>query len=153
MKKMTGMKKLEGMPVIADGKQLGSVMRAVLNKDGRSLRGILVRSRFLGPRWLDRSQIELLGKVSVIARGKPAKPPRDADYRLFRVSDADGERLGIVTDALLHEETLRVCALEISSGPLDDLVDGRWYATAFSVLPGENAGHVTVFCDGKGVKQ
>lgn len=149
---MTGMKKLEGMPVICDGRKTGSVIRAVLNRDGRTLRGMMIRSRFIGPRWLDREQIALLGKVSIIAKGRMKKPPRDADYRLYRVSDPDGERLGVVTDALLHEETLRVAALEISSGPLDDLIDGRWYATAFSVLPGETTGHVTVFCDGKGVK-
>lgn len=147
---MTGMKKLEGMPVIMEGKKGGQVIRAVLNRDGRSLRGLLIRSGYLGPRWLERKQIRLLGKVSVIAEGKPCKPPKDAEYRLFRVSDANGERLGVVTDALICEDTLRVAALEISSGPMDDLITGRWFATAFSVLPGNNTGHVTVLCDGKG---
>lgn len=150
---MTGMKKMEGMPVIVGGKRSGQVIRAVLNRDGRAVRGLLIRSGYLGPRWLERNQIRVLGKVSVIAEGKPGKPPRDTDYKLFRVSDANGERLGIVTDALICEDTLRVAALEISSGPMDDLIDGRWYATAFSVLPGNTTGHVTVFCDGKGVKQ
>lgn len=150
---MTGMKKLEGMPVILDGKKGGQVIRAVLHKDGRSLRGLLIRSGYLGPRWLERKQIRVMGKVSIIAEGKPSKPPKDTEYRLFRVSDADGERLGIVTDALICEDTMRVTALEISSGPMDDLIDGRWYATAFSVLPGNTTGHVTVFCEGKGVKQ
>lgn len=149
---MTGMKKLEGMPVICNGKKTGTVMRAVLNRDGRTIRGMMIRSGLMGPKWLDREQIALLGKVSVIAKGRMRKPPRDADYQLFRVSDPDGERIGVVTDALIHEETLRVAALEISAGPLDDLTDGRWYATSFSVLPGETCGHVTVFCDGKGVK-
>lgn len=147
------MKKLEGMPVIMEGKKSGQVIRAVLNRDGRSLRGLMIRSGYLGPRWLERKQIRVLGKVSVIANGKPGKPPKDADYRLFRVSDADGERLGIVTDALICEDTLRVAALEISSGPMDDLIYGRWYATAFSVLPGQTTGHVTVFCEGRGMKQ
>ena len=53
-------------------------------------------------------------------------------------------RLGIVTDALLNEETLRVTALEISGGPLDDLIEGRWYATAYHVQPRGEYGHVTV---------
>lgn len=141
---------MEGMPVIMEGKKGGQVIRAVLNRDGRSLRGLLIRSGYLGPRWLERKQIRLLGKVSVIAEGKPCKPPKDAEYRLFRVSDANGERLGVVTDALICEDTLRVAALEISSGPMDDLITGRWFATAFSVLPGNNTGHVTVLCDGKG---
>lgn len=150
---MTGLKKLEGMPVIVDGKKCGQVIRAVLNRDGRSLRGLMIRSGYLGPKWLERKQIQVLGKVAVIAAGKPGKPPRDADYRLFRVSDPDGERVGIVTDALICRDTLRVAAIEISSGPMDDLICGRWYATAFSVLPGQTTGHVTVFCEGRGTKQ
>jgi len=93
--KMTGMKKLEGMPVILGSNKSGQVIRAVLNRDGRSLRGLLIRSGYLGPRWLERRQIRVLGKVSVIADGKPTRPPKDTEYRLFRVSDADGERLGL----------------------------------------------------------
>ena len=133
-----------GLPVMADGKAAGSVLRGVLAEDGKSLRGIVVRGGLRGPRWLPREQIELVGQVSVIASGKPGRLPPDADYRLFRVSDPDGTRLGVVTDALLDGETLRVAALEISGGPLDDLTDGRWYATAFQVRPGNGGGHVTV---------
>ena len=44
----------------------------------------------------------------------------------------------------VNEETLRVSALEISGGPLDDLIDGRWYATAYHVQPMGDVGHVTV---------
>lgn len=133
-----------GLPVILEGKAAGRVMRGVLSDDGRSLRGIVMRGGLAGARWLPRDQIDLIGKVSLIARGKPRRLPKDADYRLFRVTDSEGERLGIVTDALLHEETLRVAALEISAGPIDDLTDGRWYATAYSVQPKGSLGHVTV---------
>ncbi len=133
-----------GLPVILDGKAAGSVMRGVLTNDGRSLRGVVMRGGLRGARWLPREQIALVGRVSLIARGKPRRLPKDATYRLFRVSDPDGARLGIVTDALLNEESLHVCALEISSGPLDDLIDGRWFTTAFSVLPQGGTGHVTV---------
>ena len=119
-------------------------MRGVLTADGRSLKGIVIRGGLQGPRWLGRDQIALIGRLSVIATGKPGRLPRDADYRLFRVSDPEGTRLGIVTDALMNEETLRVAALEISGGPLDDLTDGRWYATAYHVQPRNGWGHVTV---------
>ena len=80
----------------------------------------------------------------MIAEGKPERVPKDAVYRLFRVTDPEGARLGVVTDALLHEDTLRVAALEISAGPLDDLIDGRFYATAFTVRPAGETGHVTI---------
>ena len=141
---MTGLKKMTGLPVVLNGKSIGSVMRGVLTEDGRTLRGIVVRGGLRGARWLPREQIALVGKISVIASGKAGRVPRDADYRLFRVSDGDGMRLGIVTDALLNEETLRVAALEISCGPMDDLIDGRWYATAYHVQPRNGWGHVTV---------
>ena len=141
---MTGLKKMIGLPVIIDGRTMGNVMRGVLTEDGRSLRGLVMRSGLRGARWLPREQISLVGHLSVIANGKTVRLPRHADYRLFRVSDPEGTRLGIVTDALLNEETLRVMALEISAGPLDDLLDGRWYATAFTVHPGKDRGHVTI---------
>lgn len=133
-----------GLPVIIDGKTAGSVMRGVLTEDGRSLRGLVMRGGIQGARWLPREQIAFIGRLSVIATGKTGRMPPDAAYRLFRVSDPEGSRLGIVTDALLHEETLRVTALEISAGPLDDLLDGRWYATAFTVHAGNGTGHVTI---------
>ncbi len=141
---MTGLKKMIGLPVIMEGRTAGSVMRGVLTADGRSLRGIVMRGGLTGARWLPREQISLVGKISVIARGKPRRLPRDADFHLFRVTDPAGERLGVVTDALLNEETLRVTALEISAGPIDDLTDGRWYATAYSVQPSGGTGHVTI---------
>ena len=143
---MTGLKKMIGLPVIVNGKAAGSVMRGVLAPDGRSLRGIVIRGGLRGARWLPREQISLVGRMSVIAEGKPRRIPRDAAYRLFRVSDPEGARLGVVTDALLNEETLRVAALEISGGPVDDLIDGRWYATAYHVQPNGSVGHVTVVC-------
>lgn len=141
---MTGLKKMIGLPVIVDGKNAGRILRGVLTEDGRFLRGVVMRGGLTGARWLPKDQIALVGQVSVIASGKPRRMPKDADYRLFRVSDPDGERLGIVTDALLNGETLRVMALEISAGPIDDLTDGRWYATAYSVHASGHTGHVTV---------
>ncbi|MBQ4075031.1 MAG: hypothetical protein IJD39_07510 [Clostridia bacterium] len=133
-----------GMPVMMDGKMAGSVLRGVLTEDGRALRGIVMRGGIKGARWLPREQIALIGDLSIIGRGATSRVPRDAQYRLFRVSDPEGARLGVVTDALLNEETMHVTALEISGGPLDDLTEGRWYATAFTVRPSGEMGHVTV---------
>ena len=150
---MTGMRKMEGMPVMSNGELCGHVVRGVLSRDGRHMEGLVIRSRMAGTRWMGRKHILFIGQMAVIAGGKPEKVPQEAQYHLFRVSDADGERIGVVTDAMIHEETLRVAALEISSGPVDDLILGRWYATSFSVLPGRYTGHVTIFCDGREVKQ
>ena len=141
---MTGLKKMIGLPVILNGRPGGNVLRGVLEKDGRALRGVVIRGGAAGTRWLPRSGIDLLGQFSLIGRGKPEKVPKDASYRLFRVTDPEGERIGVVTDALLNEKTLRVTALEISSGPVDDLIDGRWYAVSYHVRPAGETGHVTL---------
>lgn len=143
---LTGMKKLIGLPVIFDGRQVGVVVRGVLQEDGKSLRGLVIRGGMRGSRWLDAKSIELMGKISVLTSARPARLPKAANFRLFRVTDADGLRVGIVTDAMLDEATLGVTALEISSGPVDDLIDGRFYATRFDVKSMGDTGHVTIPC-------
>lgn len=143
---MTGMKRLIGMPVICEGKHIGSIVRGVLRSDGKALRGLVMRDGLRLSRWIEADNIALLGKLTVISRRPPVRMPKDAGYRLFRVTDADGLRVGVVTDVLLDETTLRVTALEISSGPLDDLLDGRWYATAFDISSTGSTGHVTIPC-------
>lgn len=148
---MTGLKKMIGMPVVINGKAAGWVVRGVLTDDGRALRGVVMRNGLRPPKWIRRDQISLVGQLSLLADGKPARLPHEAGYRLFRVSDADGARLGIVTDALFDTETLRVAALEISFGPVDDLTEGRWYATAYHVQPRGDTGHVTVITSRKEV--
>lgn len=40
---MTGMKRLIGMPVICEGKHIGSIVRGVLRSDGKALRGLVMR--------------------------------------------------------------------------------------------------------------
>ncbi|MCI5771335.1 MAG: PRC-barrel domain-containing protein [Clostridiales bacterium] len=143
---MTSLKRLIGLPVILDGRTVGHVLRGVLTTDGQQLRGLVIRGGLRGARWLPAARITLLGRVSVIGEGSTDKLPRDTAFRLFRVSDADGTRLGVVSDAMLHEDTLRVLALEISAGPVDDLISGRFFATAFAVRPadGGETGHVTI---------
>ena len=140
------MKRLIGLPVILHGEQVGSIIRGVVSQDGRRLRGLVLRDGLRISRWLDADSIEMLGRLAVISRQKPSRMPKNAAYRLFRVTDADGLRVGVVTDVMLDENTLRVTALEISSGPLDDLLNGRFFATAFDVKSSGAQGHVTIPC-------
>lgn len=140
------MKRLIGLPVIRNGRQIGTIVRGVLREDGRSLSGLVLRDGLRVSRWLSAENIDMLGQLAVIGNARPVRMPKDAAYKLFRVTDANGARIGIVTDALLDETTLRVTALEISSGPLDDLIDGRFFATAFDVKAYGSTGHVTIPC-------
>ena len=143
---MTGMKRLIGLPVILEGKQIGSVVRGVVREDGRALSGLVVRDGLRASRFVAAEEIRMLGRLSVICARKPGRLPKEAAFRLFRVTDSNGARIGLVTDVLLEEASLRVAALEISSGPVDDLIAGRWYATAFDVRAMGGTGHVTVPC-------
>lgn len=147
---MTGLNRLAGLPVILNGRAAGSVMRGVLGHDGQALEGLVIRGGLRGARWLDASQIELLGRVSVLAHGKTSRVPKRASYKLFRVSDTDGQRVGVVSDALVCETSLRVRALEISQGPVDDMLGGRYFATAYSVRPAGRSGHVTLLSNREG---
>lgn len=144
---MTGLKRMVGLPVMLNGEEAGYVLRGVLTTDGRALRGLVMRGNIKGARWLPKESITLLGDVAVIAAKKPSRCPKDATYRLFKVSDTLGTRLGVVTDALIDEESMRVKALQISSGPVDDLTMGRWYALHYSVTNSGNTGHVTISDD------
>ena len=136
---MTGIQGLIGLPVIRDGKTVGLLEQAVLEESGRKLRGIIVRQGLGGAKWGDHEHIETIGGVSVLVSGELKKPPKEAGFRLGRVQDTSGLRLGTVTDALINPETLEVEALEISNGPLDDLLHGRWLANDFVLrLPQDN---------------
>ena len=143
---MTGMKRLIGLPVILDGRQIGTVVRGVVRQDGKTLHGLVMRDGLRASRYVDAADIDMLGRLSVLCTRKPGRVPKQAAFRLFRVTDANGARIGLVTDVLLDESTLRVAALEISSGPVDDLIAGRWYATSFHVRAMGGTGQVTIPC-------
>ena len=143
---MTGMKRLIGLPVILEGRQIGTVVRGVVRQDGKALQGLVVRDGLRTSRYVDAADIGMLGRLSVICVRKPGRVPKEAAFRLFRVTDANGARIGLVTDVLLDESTLRVAALEISSGPVDDLIAGRWYAASFHVRAMGGTGQVTIPC-------
>ena len=76
----------------------------------------------------------------MLISGELKRPPKEAEFRLGRVQDTSGIRLGTVTDALINPETLEVEALEISNGPLDDLLHGRWLANDFVLRPPQDNG-------------
>lgn len=126
---------MTGLPVVCAGKLQGRVEQAVLNPEGRNLRGLVVRRGFGGARWLAAEDILVLGEVSVIALRRPGRIPRDADFALGCVRDTAGLDLGRVTDVYLQPDTRRVAALEITLGPLEELRCGRMLARDFAVHP------------------
>ena len=121
--------------MVCAGKLQGRVEQAVLNPEGRSLRGLVVRRGFGGARWLAAEDILVLGEVSVIALRRPGRIPRDAAFNLGCVRDTAGLDLGRVTDVYLQPDTRRVAALEITLGPMEELRCGRMLARDFAVHP------------------
>jgi len=138
---------IAGLPVIWQGKVLGRVEQAVLTRDGRALRGIVLRRGLGSARWAARSDLDVLGDVSVILSRAPTRPPRDAAFALGSVKDTAGLQLGRVTDVFLHRESLQTAALEISLGLWEDLSCGRMLARTYVLPPApEEPGMVLIPC-------
>lgn len=127
-----------GLPVVLGERMVGHVERTVLSRDGRQLRGLMIRRGLGSARWVSREAVGVVGDVSVILSCAPARMPRDTDFSLRTVKDESGLTLGRVTDVWLCPETLSVTALEITLGPMEDLLTGRLRVTDWTVQPGED---------------
>lgn len=127
-----------GLPVIHGSRMVGHVERAVLDREGRALRGLILRRGLGGARWSSREDVGVLGDVSVIIGHAPCRPPRDTDFSLRIVKDESGLTLGRVTDAWLCPQTLTVTALEVTLGPLEDLRTGRLRVSSWAVQTSED---------------
>jgi uncharacterized protein YrrD len=138
------MNRLIGLPVICGEKKLGRVSAVTLARDGGRLAGLMVRGGLHGARWVPAEAVLCLGALSILVRADGGKRQEGQTFRLGRVSDTSGMRLGCVTDARLDEQTLDVDALEITFGPLDDLLIGRRWVRGFTIHP--VSGDVVVPC-------
>ncbi len=135
-----------GLPVVRNGRLLARVERAVLTRDGRFLRGLVVRHGLGMARWIGAEDVRILGEVSVIVDKSPGKLPKDADYALGMVQDTGGMLLGYVTDVMLHPASREVTALEVDLGPSESLLTGRLLACDFAVSAAEDEGLVMLGC-------
>lgn len=129
-----------GLPAVLGEKMLGHVERAVLEEDGRRLRGLVIRRGIGGAKWIGRETIGVLGDVSVIAVSAPGRLPRNADFGLQAVRDESGLTLGRVTDVWISPETYDVTALEVTLGLTEDLLRGRRKVRQWTVQPGAGDG-------------
>lgn len=144
---MIRMGRLTGLPVVLCGRSIAQVETPVLHPSGRMLRGLKVRRPLGGARWVDARDIDVLGEVSVIVRCKPQRPPTDTDFRLGTVKDSAGLLLGLVTDVIIDQETLRVHALEMVLGLTEAITEGRMLCRRFvTTSTGASAGEVLIPC-------
>ncbi len=126
-------KSMLGMPVICNGKRLGRVSYVLADDALGTLSGLFLHCGLAGSRFIERSALDLIGDIAILAhscgrRMQPSQPPL-----LRRAISPGGERIGAITDVLLGENTLRIEALELSRGYLDDLSRGREYVRQFTV--------------------
>jgi len=125
-----------GLPVIHAGKLLGHVEQAVADGEGRHLTGLVIRRGLRGTRWASRTDVGVLGEVSVVLTHLPQRPPQRVQKPWGLVKDASGLTLGRVTDMWLQPETMEVTALEVSLGPLEDIRHGRLRVEDWALCPG-----------------
>lgn len=133
---MRSTRSLLGLPVVCEGEAIGRLSQVRLDESLRRVEGVYLYCGLAGSRYIECADLDLLGEVAVLAhsRGKRARtPPRQP---LRRAVGPGGQRLGAITDALIDEEALRVCSLELSQGYLEDLIHGRVCVCRYSVCPG-----------------
>ena len=129
---MTRANRIIGLPVVFGAKRIGSVLSVPIREDGLALAGLIVQSGLSSPRVVAREHITLLGRSSVMVDA-PAKDRPPVFCRPGRVRDTGGLRVGWVTDMRLDERTLTVDALEVSFGPIDDMLYGRRWMQDFTL--------------------
>jgi len=113
------------MPVLRDGKQLGRVTQFLLDDHLTEMQGVWLDCGIRGIRFLRSNEIDLLGEIAVLAHREGKRARCDEKPFLRRALSGDGSRAGAITDALIDERTRHICALELSRGYIDDLLDGR----------------------------
>ena len=130
---MRNAKSLLGMPVIRNGEHLGRVSFVLPDEKLRSVSGVYLYCGLTGSRFIDCSQLDMIGEVAVLSHGSGKRMPLSERPLFRRALSPDGRRLGAITDAIINEETLAIEALELSHGYLDDLTGGRKQIRQFSV--------------------
>lgn len=132
---VTSLRRMIGMPVVWQGETLGYVERGVLTQSAKKLQGLVVRRGLGNAKWIPRKLILVVGGTCVLVCGETTRMPKTPEVQLTRAYLTTGECAGLVTDAMIGGETLRVTALEVSEGPLYHLMGRRAYATDFCVRP------------------
>ncbi len=133
-----------GLPAVCGGRVVGHVERAVPDETGQQVTGFIVRRGLRSARWADRSTVTVLGDVSVILRKRPVRVPKGSDLSITAVKDESGLTLGRVTDWWISRDGLHITALEITLGPVEDMLSGRRRVHAWAVQPGEDGATVLI---------
>ena len=124
---LTSLNRMVGLPVVWQDRQLGYVERAIPDAHARRLSGVVVRKGIGAAKWVSSDGIAVVGSRC-----------------LGRAFLTTGECVGEVTDMILHGDSLRLEALELSPGPVYRLLGKRAYAAQYRVGGGSREGEVVV---------
>ena len=130
---LTSLNRMVGLPVVWQDRQLGYVERAVPDARARRLSGVVVRKGIGAAKWVSSDGIAVVGSRCVLIRQKPGAVPDSQPGSLGRAFLTTGECVGEVTDMILHGDSLRLEALELSPGPVYRLLGKRAYAAQYRV--------------------
>ena len=133
-----------GLPAVFGERVVGHVERAVPDETGQQVMGFVIRRGLGGAKWADRSAVSVLGDVSVVLGEKPGRVPKGRDACLSAVKDEGGLTLGRVTDWWICKDELRITALEVTLGLLEDLTSGRRRVQKWTVQSGEDGMQVLI---------
>lgn len=128
---MKRLNELIGLPVMCGGQRMGFVSALCLSPDVHDVIGLNLQRAFRSGIFVPESGIRRLGDRFVEIE-RPQSQKARAPAKFSPACDAQGMQLGVITDAAIDEKTLHVAALEISFGPLDDLIGGRRWVHRFT---------------------
>ncbi len=141
---LTSLKRMVGLPVVWQDKQLGYVERAIPNALSKRLSGVVVRKGIGTAKWVAADDILVVGAQCVLLGRKPSRMPEGETGALGRAFLTSGECAGEVTDVVIQSDTFRVAALELSPGPVYRLMGRRSYAAEYRVEQAARQGEVVV---------
>lgn len=128
---MRRLQEMIGLPVMRGGRRFGTVSSLCLSADVRRVTGVNVRRTLRGDVFVPGEKVRTLDadRIEIAPDGESAAR---ADAKPGAVCDRSGVRVGLVTDAAIDEQTLEVTALEVTFGPMDDLLGGRRWVRRFT---------------------
>ncbi|MBR6571767.1 MAG: hypothetical protein IKK75_15070 [Clostridia bacterium] len=127
---LTSVNRLIGRKVLWRDQELGHVERAVADAESRRLHGLVIRRGMGSARWVPADSIRLEGR-SCVLKEQPVRLPKQEPMEVRYAVLASGQRAGEVCDVILHADTLRIAALEVTQGPLYRLMGRCGYASGF----------------------
>ncbi|MGI9860123.1 PRC-barrel domain-containing protein [Moorella naiadis] len=125
-----------GLPVISRdrGEELGRIQDLYFDESGGNLKAILLADGgwLRQPRVVDFSRLEARGTdafmvsdAGTVVHEPPPGTRRWQELKGLRLINSAGQELGLVEDLVIELPSGQVKALEVSTGLVNDLLDGR----------------------------